>query len=141
MGIASVLRDYALADSAITNIVGNRFQPMVMPQEGQGSVASHQMPYVTYIVSDQTSLETQDGLTGTKRCSVRFECVSTKYDEAQDIAEAVEDRVIGCGQVWGIYKIPTCHEPKQNSEVMMFDDGSDIKVFIETLTVELFYHS
>lgn len=110
MSIETGLRDYLVADSGVTAIVGTK----VYPQEAADDVAE---PYVTYRLADSDEPRYLNGTVRYRKFTYEVTCYTKVYDDATALAEAVRAAIGGTG---GANSVSTTLDG--NAVIMFWED-------------------
>ena len=79
--VCTLLREMLLADENVKLLVGNKIYPIIAPENTQGN-------YIVY-VRDEYSISRDKFGIDEQQCVVYISCVSSDYDESQQLADAV----------------------------------------------------
>lgn len=120
------------ADAAIANIVGNNIFPVTLPQYLQKEQAANpSYPAVVFSLVSRQRSDTHDGPTGLVESQYGFACLSRKYLEAKQLAEAV--RLALHGQAAAMQAIYG-----DDVKGIYLDDEADDYIFDEVESLSLY---
>jgi hypothetical protein len=89
MMLTSGLVAYLLTQTSITDVVGERIQPIPAPED------LSQYPCITYQGSSDVSEDANDGPVGVAEARIIFDCLALRYLDARGLAEALKTALNG----------------------------------------------
>lgn len=121
--VCTLIRERLLADEKIKELVGTQVFPIIAPENTQGN-------YIVY-VRDEYSIDRIKTGIAFHNCIVFISCVSSSYDESQEIADAV----FQC--LDGKYRINTEQHNINAIELVDSTEDYDGDVYIQTLSFSI----
>lgn len=118
--VCTLIRERLLADEKIKELVGNKIFPIIAPESTEGN-------YIVYVRDEYSIDRTKTGI-AFHNCIVFISCVSSSYDESQEIADAV----FQC--LDGKYRINTEQHNINAIELVDSTEDYDGDVYIQTLS-------
>lgn len=121
--VCTLIREKLLEDEKIKELVDSRIYPIIAPEGTQGN-------YIVYVRDEYSIDRTKVGI-AYHNCIVFISCVSSSYDESQEIADAVFQALDGK------YKINT--EQHNINSIELIDSTEDYNgdVYIQTLSFSI----
>ena len=121
--VCTLIRERLLADEKIKELVDSRIYPIIAPEGTEGS-------YIVYVRDEYSIDRTKTGIVF-HNCIVFISCVSSSYDESQEIADAVFQALDGK------YKINTEQHNINSIELIDSTEDYDGDVYIQTLSFSI----
>lgn len=121
--VCTLIRERLLNDEKIKELVDSRIYPIIAPENTQGN-------YIVYVRDEYSIDRTKTGIVF-HNCIVFISCVSSSYDESQEIADAV----FQC--LDGKYKINTEAHNINAIELVDSTEDYDGDVYIQTLSFSI----
>lgn len=121
--VCTLIRERLLADEKIKELVDSRIYPIIAPEGTEGS-------YIVYVRDEYSIDRTKVGI-AYHNCIVFISCVSSSYDESQEIADAVFQALDGK------YKINTEQHNINAIELVDSTEDYDGDVYIQTLSFSI----
>nr|DAM58650.1 MAG TPA: Protein of unknown function (DUF3168) [Caudoviricetes sp.] len=121
--VCTLIRERLLADEKIKELVDSRIYPIIAPEGTEGS-------YIVYVRDEYSIDRTKVGI-AYHNCIVFISCVSSSYDESQEIADAVFQALDGK------YKINTEQHNINSIELIDSTEDYDGDVYIQTLSFSI----
>lgn len=118
MHIEIELRKYLIAQSGISDIVGSKVHPEVLPTAGQ-------YPQVTYHVISRKHLHNLDGGAGATIDRIQIDCWSYDYSVMLDLADAIRDKLDGFRGAMGDAYVLDVKLDQETDLHELPDDGTD----------------
>ncbi len=121
--VCTLIRERLLADEKIKELVDSRIYPIIAPEGTQGN-------YIVYVRDEYSIDRTKVGI-AFHNCIVFISCVSSSYDESQEIADAVFQALDGK------YKINSEQHNINAIELVDSTEDYDGDVYIQTLSFSI----
>jgi hypothetical protein len=94
--IVEALRDYVLADSTISGLIGSRMYAAILPQHPT-------MPAITYQIISGDSVISHDGSSGLENPTIQIDCWADTYSQMDALFNAVRKRLnVASGTFLGV---------------------------------------
>lgn len=121
--VCTLIRERLLADEKIKELVGTQIYPIIAPEGTTNN-------YIVYVRDEYSIDRTKVGI-AFHNCIVFISCVSSSYDESQEIADAVFQALDGK------YKINTEQHNINAIELVDSTEDYDGDVYIQTLSFSI----
>ena len=124
------LRTYLLTKSAITDLVGTRVYPSVLPQNAD-------LPAIVYDVMGGSPDDVLTGSSGSYRALIDVECISTNHIDSNDLAEQIRLVTQGYFGAMGVEQCNACRLLSRLEDYQPPIDGSDLGRHVVAITLEI----
>jgi hypothetical protein len=130
--IRNSIRQYLLSKLAVTNIIGTRLYPVVLPQ-------LESVPAIVYRRISGGHNHNIDKATGSAIPVFELDCWADTYAQAETLAEAVRGVMQGFDGTMGDTVVTACILDDETDDYEPPDEGSDRGVFSITLRYRIRY--
>ena len=124
------LRTYLLTKTAITDLVGTRVYPSVLPQNAE-------VPAIVYDVMGGSPDDVLSGSSGSYRAVVDVECISENHITSNDIAEQIRLVTQGYFGAMGSEQCNACRLLGRFEQYLAPIDGSDLGRHVVAISLEI----
>lgn len=124
------IRTYLLTKTAVTDIVGTRIYPTVLPQNAT-------LPAIVFDVFGGTPDDVLTGSSGSFRAVVDIECISTNHITSNDLAEQVRLVTQGYFGAMGDEQVNASRLFSRSETYVQPIDGSDVGRHVVSITFEM----
>ena len=128
MSIRSALRQHLLAQTTVTDLVGQRIYPIIAPQTGE-------LPCIAYRKIEGGHEHLVTGSAGHARPTFTLTVWALDPDTVDDIAEALRLVLQGANATWGAYQVTGLTLDGDSDEWVDPNDGEDNGVYGCTLRI------
>jgi len=124
------IRTYLLTKSTITDIVGTRIYPAILPQNAE-------LPAIVYDVIGGRPDDVLTGASGSFRANVDLDCISTNHITSNNLAEQVRLVVQGYFGAMGDEQVNAARLTGRFEQYLAPIDGSDLGHHVVALSLEI----
>jgi hypothetical protein len=124
------IRTYLLTKTAITDIVGTRIYPTILPQNAT-------LPAIVFDVFGGTPDDVLTGSSGSFRAVVDLECISANHITSNDLAEQVRLVTQGYFGAMGDEQINAARLLSRSENYVQPIDGSDVGRHVVSISLEI----
>lgn len=121
--VCTLLRELLLKDETVNKLTGKQIYPIIAPENTKGN-------YIVYVRDEYSIERTKQGIYN-QNCIVYISCVSSNYDDSQEMAEAV----FQC--LDNKYNISNEIQYIQSIEMIDSTEDYDGDVYIQTLQFKI----
>mgnify|MGYP003627568974 CR=1 FL=1 len=124
------IRTYLLTKTAVTDIIGTRIYPTVLPQNAT-------LPAIVFDIFGGTPDDVLTGSSGSFRAVVDLECISTNHITSNDLAEQVRLVTQGYFGAMGDEQVNASRLFSRSETYVQPIDGSDVGRHVVSITFEI----
>lgn len=121
--VCTLLRELLLKDETVNKLTGKQIYPIIAPENTKGN-------YIVYVRDEYSIERTKQGIYN-QNCIVYISCVSSNYDDSQEMAEAVSQCLDNK------YNISNEIQYIQSIEMIDSTEDYDGDVYIQTLQFKI----